>query len=258
MFALTLIGALAIQAQSRVEFEVASVKPSKSGSGGVRGGCHGIDSIYRGPGELIDAAPLGRCVFTDARLSHLIGRAYDLRSMQLIKGGPDWVTTGDTRFNIEAEADDPTKATEAQLLQMLQALLEDRFKLKFHRETVDKPGFAMVVARNGPKLQAAKGDEITTSFGAGRVKPVPGQPTALTARKYTMPMLANMLSQIGPGPVSDQTGLNGAYDFQLTWDETAGPSLFTALREQLGLRLESRKVPVSLFVIDSAEKPIGN
>jgi len=252
-----LIGAAGLtRAQSPpqpLEFEVASVKPSTSGFNGVRGGCHGIDSKYS-PRETTAAPPLGRCVITDGRLSHLIGIAYSLRSIGLIKGAPDWVIGGYERFTIEAKAEDPTKATEAQLLAMLQALLVDRFKLKFHRENVDMPGFGLVVAKNGPKLQESKSDEGSTSFGAS-LKPVPGEPINLTARKYSMQMLADMLSGFTPGPIRDQTGLNGVYDFKLFWDEVAGPSLFTALQEQLGLRLEPQKIPVSNFVFESAQSP---
>jgi uncharacterized protein (TIGR03435 family) len=87
-----------------------------------------------------------------------------------------------------------------------------------------------------------------------------GQPVALTARKYSMPMLADFLSGIGGhGPVIDKTGLQGVYDFALSWDEDSGPDLLTALREQLGLQFESqRKVPVAFFVVDSAQKPAEN
>jgi uncharacterized protein (TIGR03435 family) len=73
-----------------------------------------------------------------------------------------------------------------------------------------------------------------------------------------MPMLAELLSSIGPGPVKDQTGLTGLYDFKLSWDEAAGPSVFTAVQEQLGLRLEAAKVPVSYFMFESAQKPAEN
>jgi uncharacterized protein (TIGR03435 family) len=241
----------------RLEFEVASVKVSPSGANGVRGGCHGIDSKYSG-NQMAAAPPLGRCIITDGRLSHLISIAYDIRSVGLIKGAQDWMITGSERFSIDAKAEDPTKATEQQLLGMLQNLLADRFKLKFHRESKDMPGFALLVAKNGPKLQEATGDEVVTSFGAS-LKPVAsGEPITLTARKYSMPMLANLLSQIGPGPMMDRTELHGVYDFKLAWDDAAGPSLFTALQEQLGLKLESQKVPVSFFVIESAQKPGEN
>jgi uncharacterized protein (TIGR03435 family) len=236
-------------------FEVASVRPGTPGVNGVRGGCHGIDSIY-GPSELAPP-PLGRCVITDGRLSHLISIAYKLNAIGLIKGAPDWVMGGDERFTVQAKADDPTKATEAQLLQMLQTLLEDRFRLKFHRENRDMPGFALVVAKSGPKLQSARGDRSGMDFGPSG-KPRPGEPTTITGHKYSMPMLAQLLTQIGPGPVTDETGVQGEYEIKLSWDETAGPSLFTALQEQLGLRLEPRKVPVSFFVIESAERPHEN
>jgi uncharacterized protein (TIGR03435 family) len=73
-----------------------------------------------------------------------------------------------------------------------------------------------------------------------------------------MEMLAEMLTGLGPGPVRDQTGLKGAYDFKLFWDETGGPSLFTALQEQLGLRLEPHKVPLSFFIFESAQRPVEN
>ena len=122
---------------------------------------------------------------------------------------------------------------------------------------MDVAGFGLVVAKNGPKLREAAGDEVVTSFGPS-LKPRPGEPINLTARKYSMTMLADLLTGIGPGPVRDQTGLNGVYDIKLLWDETSGPSLFTALQEQLGLRLESQKVPQSFFVFESAQRPGAN
>ncbi len=234
-------------------FEVTSVKPAKN-PGGVRGGCHGVDSKYA-PNEVASAPPLGRCVIRDGRLSHMLSIAFKLRSMQLIQGGPDWVMTGDDRFNVEAKAEDP-KATEEQLLQMLQALLIERFDVKLHRETKQMPGFAMIVAKNGPKLKKAKGDEVNASFSPS-FKPVAGQSNTLTALAYSMPMLADLLTQFGQ-PVLDKTGLPGAYDFKLTWDDNAGPTLSTALNEQLGLKFEAEKVPVSYVIVESAKKPTEN
>jgi uncharacterized protein (TIGR03435 family) len=73
-----------------------------------------------------------------------------------------------------------------------------------------------------------------------------------------MGMIADLISRYSPDPVMDETGLSGTYDFKLSWDETAGPSLFTAVQEQLGLRLNPRKVPVSFFMFDSAQRPTGN
>src|SRR5580704_14269327 len=204
-------------------FEVASVKPGGPSNNGFTGGCHGIDSVY-GPSREAAAPPLGRCVIHDARLSHLIYIAFSLQSMAILKSekGPDWVAMGAERFDVEAKAEDPSKTTEAQLHQMLQALLVERFKLKFHREEKDMQGFALVVAKNGPKLEKAKDDEVESRL-SGSLKVREGEPVSLNARKYSMEALADLLSQGGApnGPVVDKTGLPGAYNFKLTWNDTA-------------------------------------
>ena len=156
-----LMVAAALGAQSPappLAFEVATVKPAVSGYNGIRGGCHGIDSTFA-PGSEIAPPPLGRCVLTDARLGHLVNIAFSVRNMGLIKGGPDWVTGGDERFNVEGKAEDPAKATEQQLLTMLQNLLIDRFQLKFHRETVEMTGYALTVGKNAPKLKPSTSDK---------------------------------------------------------------------------------------------------
>jgi uncharacterized protein (TIGR03435 family) len=245
--------ALAVHAQT---FEVASVKPSPSG--GLRGGCHGIDS-KSSRDQPDDPPPLGRCVITGARLSHLISIAYDFPNYGLMKDAPDWVMNGTERFNVQAKAED-SNSTDGQLKKMLQLLLADRFKLKFHWETRDEPGFALVVGRNGPKFQKAASDESGLKFGgsANPRSPREGGLFSFGARTYSMAMLAMLLTAYGPGQVVDKTGLTGVYDFNLSWDETAGPSVFTALNEQLGLRLESRKVPVSFFIFESAQRPSAN
>ena len=138
-----------LSSQPGLTFDVASVKVANTPNG-VRGGCHGIDSVYT-PGQQALAAPLGRCVITDARLSHLIGIAYGV-SMTDLKTGPDWIQRGDLRFNVEAKAEDP-KATEQQLITMLQNLLEERFQLKFHKETREVAGFALNCGQGGTKTR---------------------------------------------------------------------------------------------------------
>jgi uncharacterized protein (TIGR03435 family) len=116
-------------AQSRDEFEVASIKKNTS-SNGWRGGCHGIDSKSVADGVQA-TIPLGRCVISGALLTHLIAIAYGIQ-LQNIKGGPDWVRES-PRFDVEAKAENAS-ATVEQLLLMLQNLLADRFRLKLHRE----------------------------------------------------------------------------------------------------------------------------
>lgn len=233
------------------DFEVASIKVNKQGTG-VRGGCHGIDSKYT-PRELGSEPPLGRCVITAGRLSHLIATAWQL-PMSSIKNAPDWVIRGFDRFDIQAEASDPAKTTEAQLREMLQNLLVDRFQLKFHRETVQRAGFALVVGEKGPRMTASHDMDVDAQMSDIKDR---GGPITFRARNYDMPRLAQMLSIFGP-PVVDETGLHGGYDFTLDWDNDQGPTMETAVREQLGLKLKPRKVPVELFVIDSAQKPSPN
>jgi uncharacterized protein (TIGR03435 family) len=244
-------------AQAQPAFEVASLKPANPENNGVRGGCHGIDTRYTGANERDSAPPLGRCVITDGRLSHMLAIAFRIGSMAYIKGGPDWLMSGVDRYTVNAKAEDATKATEEQLLQMLQALLIERFNIKFHREIKDMPGYTLAVAKNGPKLQVSKGEDSGFSFGAGG-KPSPDGPACVTARKWSTSMLATLLTQMGRGPVVDKTDLTGEYDFKLCWNDTDGPSLFSALQEQLGLKFEAQKVPVSFFIVESAQKPTQN
>lgn len=241
------------------------MKPASSGNNGLRGSCHGIDSTYA-PGSELAPPPLGRCVFTDARLGHMVNIAFGVRNMQWIRSGPDWVTAGDERFNVEGKAEDPAHATEEQLLAMLQTLLIERFQLKFHREPVEMTGYAMVVGKNGPKLKPSTSEQETMKFetveeGKAIVvgKPMPGRPITFVARRQSMAALANFLTFVGQmGPFVDRTGLGGVYDFRLSWDEAGGPPLAAALQDQLGLRIEKQKVPVSYLVIDSAKRPTGN
>jgi uncharacterized protein (TIGR03435 family) len=240
-------------------FEVASVKIATFG--GSRGGCHGIDSSTRAaPDEA--PAPLGRCVITGSRLSHLIGIAFGV-SMQDLSSGPDWIQRGDLRFDVNARAEDPAKTTQKELLTMLQNLLVERFRLKFHYQTREADGFSLTVAKGGPKLPESTSDKVEMLFtgpqGEAVSKPSLRQPISLTARKYSIAMLVNLLAGIGEsGAGVDKTGLTGEYDFTLAWDNEAGPALSTALRQQLGLQMKVEKVPVSTFVVDAAEKPAPN
>jgi uncharacterized protein (TIGR03435 family) len=136
---------------------------------------------------------------------------------------------------------------------MLQNLLVDRFQLKYHREDRQESGFGLVVAKGGPKLARSTDDDVTGIDPFNK-----GNPTrTLSVHRYSMSALASLLSAAGPGNVTDETGLPDAYNFKLIWNDTEGPSLFSAL-QQLGLRLEPRKTTVSYFVIDSAQRPDAN
>ena len=255
--ALLLTGAATQPLDAQLAFEVASVKRASPSPYGVAGGCHGIDSVYT-PGERAAAAPLGRCEITNARLAHIVSIAWGLDTMQMIHSGPEWIQRGDERFNVMAKAEDPSKTTEQQLLTMLQNMLVERFQLKFHRELAETPGFALVIAKNGPHLERSKSGDAELNLGKGG-KPAPGAPVSLKARRYSMAALVRFLSAFGgQGPGIDKTGLDGFYDFTLSWDVDAGPTLPVALREQLGLRMEPQKVEISNFIIDSAQRPTEN
>jgi uncharacterized protein (TIGR03435 family) len=254
--------AQANSAPESLKFEVASIKVATSGLNGFGGGCRGIDSVYgaeeRARGGI---PPLGRCVITDARLSHLIGIAYGV-SMQALDTAEDWIQRGDLRFDVQAKAENPASATRQQLLTMLQNLLVERFQLKFHQVTKDEPGFALVVARNGPKLRTSTSvDEKLTFIGPnGEEVPKPvSNAIRVNARKCSMSALKDVVAFAGNlGPGVDKTGLVGVYDFTLSWNEEDGPSLATALRDQLGLQVRPEKVPVTRFLLDSAKKPAVN
>jgi uncharacterized protein (TIGR03435 family) len=247
----------AVFAGAEPAFEVASVKPSRSGQNGVAGACHEIDTVSPfGPRTAV--VPLGRCFITSARLSHLISMAWGIEAMDMIRSGPDWIARGDERFDVEAKAEDPTKTTEQQLHTMLQNLLIERFKLKFHREAVEMAGFALTIDAKGAKLERSTSQEASLAFANGQPKAIRG-PVSMRARRYSMTMLNRFLSVAGEmGPGTDKTGLDGFYDFTLSWDNDAGPTLGTALREQLGLRMTPQKVQISNFVIDSAQRPSEN
>jgi uncharacterized protein (TIGR03435 family) len=245
-----------------LKFEVASIKVATSGGNGVRGGCRGVDSQF-GAEERARTGipPLGRCRITDARLSHLIGIAYGV-TMQTLDTGPDWIQRGDLRFDVEAKAENPATATRQQLLTMLQNLLVERFQIKFHQVTKEESGFALVVAKNGPKLRpSTSGDHRLTFLGPNGQelgKPV-SRAIQVKVRKYSMSELKDLITFVGDiGPGVDRTGLDGAYDFTLSWNDEEGPSLATALRDQLGLDVRREKVAVERFVLDSAQKPTAN
>jgi uncharacterized protein (TIGR03435 family) len=241
VLALTTFSQLAAQSPS---FSAASITAGDPNVG-VHGGCHGTDST--------NGFTPGECYFTNGRLSHLIMFAWRLNNIRHLKYDQDWIGVGDFRYNLEARIDDPKQATEAQLLALMQALLVERFQMKYHRETIPTPGVALVVVGSGSKLKKSASADMAFAVEGGR--PVPGQPGSLEARKVTMERLSQYLSIMTGGPVIDKTGLTEAYDFKWSWNDTASPTLSSALQEQLGLRLEPQEVPVSMFIVDSAQKP---
>jgi uncharacterized protein (TIGR03435 family) len=262
VFALSIAAPLFGQTPTRLAFQVASIKqedvklPNQI-TGGV---CHGSDMPAQVgiPGMTV---ALGRCRYVGSTVKQLINNAYDGVAFNRISGGPGWI--GSLPFTIDAKAEDGSMPKRTQLMEMMRTLLEDRFKLKFHRELKEVAGYALVVGKNGIKLKESA--EGTRPGMANR----PGSITG----SMSMRSLAGLLTGPAGGPVSDSTGLTTRYDIDLKWSpdlgqpqltasvtsasDPTGPSIFTAIQE-LGLRLESQKVSIELFVVDSIEKPSPN
>jgi bla regulator protein blaR1 len=259
-------------------FEVASIKLNHSGD--RRGGL---------------GLPPGRFMATNTKTKLLIAFAYHVQDFQ-VSEGPSWVDS--ERYDIDGKEEDSLAATAEKLAPdqradqvrlMLRSLLVERFKLKVSHATKELPVYALVVAKNGPKLHEQKpGDNYSNgiqaanglSMGPHTLGMRPGQ---LTGQGISMAELTMILSQQLGRIVVDQSGLKGNYDFTLQWTpdqtssatvqapeggkpavdnalppESSGPSIFTALQEQLGLKLESTKGPVDVLVIEHIERPSEN
>ncbi len=258
-------------------FDVAAIKPNKSANNMVRlmFSPNGFDG-------------------TNVTLQMLVRVAYDVEDNQ-ISGGPAWLNSD--HYDINAKMDSATadalhKLSEDQgkleRQRMLQALLADRFKLTVQHETKELSMYALVVAKSGPKLQEAKPDDtypngVKGPDGVGRPGMMRMGRGEVTGQGLPMTALAKLLTTQLGRTVVDKTGLTGKYDFKLQWtpdesegamfkgpgtgpqgtasppaSDTSGPSIFTAIQEQLGLKLESQKGPVEVLVIDRVEKPSEN
>jgi uncharacterized protein (TIGR03435 family) len=249
--------------QAQATFEVASIKP-----------------IAAGPGApTIIVSPGGRFSANDVTLKRLIRWAYNLQDFQIM-GGPGWMATD--KWAVTAKPENPE--THQRIREMLQGLLEDRFKLKFSRATKDVDVFALVVAKSGSKLREV--DKSGEGPSRSILKSCVAELTFPSGA--SMGQLVNFLSgQRLERPVIDQTGLTGVYDFALSWTpigtlyavdggyESGGlppppppfdpnlkcpppTSIANALQEQLGLKLEGIKSPIATINIDHVEKPAPN
>jgi uncharacterized protein (TIGR03435 family) len=192
----------------------------------------------------------------------MIQYAYNVRDSQ-ISGGPGWVRSD--RYDVTAKPEG--SARDQEMKQMLQALLAERFQLRFHRQTQEGAIYALLIGKNGPKLQPAP-----ESDNSGISSNNTGVRTTMKGTNITMAELAASLGDRVGRPVVDKTGLGGKFDFELSWapdltlatgvpDPAAnfsGPSIFTALQEQLGLRLDSQKGPIEMLLIEGAERPAEN
>jgi uncharacterized protein (TIGR03435 family) len=221
-------------------FEVASIKPAAPVE-------FGRTSVRRSVTK--EKGVQGRLNYQGISLMDLIGDAYRVQHRQI--SGPDWLMS--QRFDIQAVI--PAAQGNDQIPEMLGALLQERFKLKVHHGTKEEQVYRLVLASGGPKIQKA---EKETGI-SGRSTRTAEQVNAQT----TLAHFAEYLSERLDRPVVDQTGLMGLYSIQVEWTpdtapatgvDATGTSIFTAVQEQLGLRLISGKTPVQLVVVDSIEK----
>ncbi len=249
-------------------FDVVSIKPHKSGDGMIR----------------VMFTPDG-VSYTGIPMQMLLRDAFGIEEDRLL-GAPGWARTN--RYDIESkvQASDAPRLkdlTADQRRSMLVPVLVDRFSLKFHHETKELPEYALVIAKGGSKLKEVKPVDPGPSGDrkpSGRVFMNLGR---LEAQSASLGPLMHILSQQLGRTVQDKTGLTGSYDYTLNWtpddapppmaggpeggpprndsanqSDAAGPALFTALQEQLGLKLESQKGPVDVIVIDHIEAPSAN
>ena len=260
-------------AQTKPQFEVASIKPSPPDARGM--------FIRPGPG--------GGVSITNMSLKEMIVLAWRVQPFQ-ISGGPAWLDS--VHYDVIAKPE--TRSAPLEIVSMLQALLEDRFQLAIRRETRELPIYALVLAKKDGKL----GPGLRESKEGSCTPPDPNKPPpplrlgerptlgcggmAMSMRSYTavsVPVanLAPGLSRLLGRTVVDKTGLTGKFDVDVEWtpDQTQAlqpppgvpapptsggeaPSIFTAFQEQLGLKFESQKGPVEILVIERAEKPSEN
>jgi uncharacterized protein (TIGR03435 family) len=226
-------------AQQALAFDVASVKVSQIGKAGGEGSRR--ENVEQSPGSLS---------MRNVSLTSAIKYAYRVMDYQV--SGPAWL--GSERYDIVAKASGP--APESELRAMLQSLLAERFKLAFHRETKEMPVYVLLEAKGGNKLHESA-SEGPPSFKGGKL--------AMTAKNATLAGLCDLVSGPLQRPVVDMTGLKKQYDFTLDVTGAINPEaptgmdevitiLMKLVQEQLGLKLEPRKAPVELLIIDRAEK----
>jgi uncharacterized protein (TIGR03435 family) len=243
------IGLLFISASmAQTVFDAASIRPHALGRGGEGSK---RESIQANPGSLN---------MRNVSLKTAIRWAYHVMEYQI--SGPDWL--GSERFDIVAKATGP--APEAELRTMLQALLVERFKLKLHKETKDLPAYVLLIAKGGIKFKESK-EEGEMAMGP----PPDKNHMTVTMKRVPASMFVEELSNALRAPVINNTGLEGRYDATIdvgkymmdipqkdaAFDPV--PMIVTGLQEELGLKLESKKMPLDLLIIDHAEKvPVEN
>jgi uncharacterized protein (TIGR03435 family) len=255
-----LISSLAwAQKEAKPAFEAASIKMTRATGGSGHSNEHSDPILLR----------------ASMTLKSYVMAAYNMKSYQ-VTGGPNWFD--DSTYEIVAKLeiadlpklpasltpDQRAAAEEDRLHTALQGLLADRFQLKLHHESKEMPAYTLTVVKSGFKLK-----EVSETTGCGTNSNGNGTSINFTATCVDMPRFVNYLARVTRQPVSDETHLRGSYSFGFEYspddlkaavstDQPALPSLFTVLQQKLGLKLEQKKAPVDIIVVDSAERPSEN
>jgi uncharacterized protein (TIGR03435 family) len=225
----------------QARFEVASVKPASPTMSAVD---------FR-------VQPGGRLTIVNLTPKNIIQEAYGIKYYQLAPE-PSWIDR--ERFDIVAKAEgEPTRK---EMMQMLQVLLAERFQLQVHRETREGNVYRLQTAKSGPRLKLSTADASFIRTYRNTPPQLPGVSYTWFGQKASMAMLADHLNGHLRSTVTDDTGLRGEFDFKVTFatndDPETGPSIFVALQEELGLKLQAGKGPVVTLIIDRIERPSGN
>jgi len=254
-------------------FEVVSIKPAEFPNDDFRAG------FLQGYGECGSTRPVisgNRVSWRIISACGIVRFAYDLPEYA-VAGAPDWMTKKEQSvfYVVEARAAQPVTVQEAR--EMFRPVLAERFGLKFHRETRPLPVYELVVAKGGHKLKApcegpamnvarvgsARSDEhVDADTESARM--LDSRLSGYSSCSQNMAQFVAQLKRSVDRPVIDKTGLKGNYSISLRWspensrDQTGGPTIWTALQEQLGLKLEASRDQVEVLVIDHAEKPTAN
>jgi uncharacterized protein (TIGR03435 family) len=248
VYFLACISLVCLPGANAQSFDVASIRP------------HAPDDTRFG----VKMPSHGRFSATGAAAKLILMLAYDIQETQ-ITGGPSWFAT--QKWDIEAKSDDGVEHSDEETRRMLQNMLEQRFALRIHRAKEQRPVYVLTVAKGGPKFKARDQDGSTNVRITGN---------SISLESGRLERMTQVLSTALGRPVIDETGLSGLYDFSLQWDDAPirnggvpgldGPaargndhgSIFTAIQDQLGLRLEPRRAPVEVIVVDQIEKPSEN
>lgn len=235
-----------------LEFDVVSVRPNHSGAEAM---------------NIVSPPVSDGVTITNMPLENIVSWANGITIRNQIAGMPEWAKK--ERFDITAKVSDEDLAAFQKVtdpivrVSMLQKILVDRFKMRSHYETRELAGYALVVGKGGSKLievEAPTGPDGVKNGGGRRVRPGDYESSGM----WLLPFVRQLMQELGC-VVVDKTGLTGNYNFTLKWTpenmeatETSGPSIFTAVQEQMGLKLEPVKVPTKVLVIDSIERPSEN